>query len=238
MTLPAIDRASGDAPRSVGLAIFVKTPGHSALKTRLAAGIGVDAARAFHQRAAATTAAVAGAAMAVEPMIQAYWAVAESAAIAAPCWASLPRIAQGDGDIGARMQRVCTMLQRRHGAALLIGADAPQLTVADLRAARRALDDHAHVIGGSTDGGFWLFGTRCDVPDDAWTSTPWSQPDTASRFAAAIGNASIARLRVLRDVDTATDLAPVVHALDVLAESLPEQRALAAWMQTVVTANL
>jgi hypothetical protein len=43
----------------VGIAIFVKTPGHSPLKTRLAAGIGIDAAREFHMLAAQAVAAVA-----------------------------------------------------------------------------------------------------------------------------------------------------------------------------------
>jgi glycosyltransferase A (GT-A) superfamily protein (DUF2064 family) len=43
----------------VGIAILVKTPGHSPLKTRLAADIGPDAAQQFHMLAAHAVAAVA-----------------------------------------------------------------------------------------------------------------------------------------------------------------------------------
>lgn len=220
---------------SAGLAIFVKTPGHSPLKTRLAAGIGNEAAREFHLLAAAAVAAVARAACARHAGLVACWAVAEHDALDDPHWRSLPRIAQGEGDLGARMQHVCDGLQRRHGRALLLGADAPQLQAEDLLAALRALDAQPHVIGPGSDGGFWLFGTRAEVPTAAWTDTPWSQTDTAQRFVAALaaaGESRVARLRELRDVDSAEDLAPLRAALDALAAPLPEQTRLGKWLRS------
>lgn len=224
------------APRRdgrVGLAIFVKTPGHSALKTRLAAGLGREAAETFHRRAAAAVAAVARAAQQRLPGLAPAWAVAEDAALDDPAWAALPRLAQGAGDLGARMQRVTGVLRDVCGAALLLGADAPQLRVDDLLAAVLALDRHAHVIGPSSDGGFWLFGTRVAVPAAAWTATPWSQANTAARFAAALGAVPIAHLRTLRDADTVADLAPLLAALDALPEPLPEQARLAGWLRAL-----
>lgn len=222
------------APRSddrVGLAILVKTPGHSALKTRLAAGLGREAAESFHRQAAAAVAAVARAARQRLPGLTPVWAVAEDAALDDPAWVALPRLAQGGGDLGARMRRVAGVLRDAHGAALLLGADAPQLRVDDLVAAVRALDRHAHVIGPSSDGGFWLFGTRATVPAAAWAATPWSQADTAARFAAALGAVPVARLRTLRDADAVHDLAPLLAALDALPGPLPEQARLAAWLR-------
>lgn len=218
-----------------GLAIFVKTPGHSPLKTRLATGIGSDAAREFHLLAATAVAAVARVTCARHAGLVACWAVAERDALDDPHWRSLPRIAQGGGDLGARMQRVCDALQRRHGRALLLGADTPQLRPDDLLVALRALDAQAHVIGPSSDGGFWLFGTRGGVPAAAWADTPWSQADTAQRFMAALGKAGeqhATRLRELRDVDTAADLVPLLDALDELADPLPEQTRLAQWLRS------
>lgn len=216
----------GGAVRAAA-AIFVKTPGHSPIKTRLAATLGKAAAQSFHRLSAQAVAAVAAA----TPGLAAYWAVAEADALDDPAWAGLPRFAQAPGDLGARMAQACDALRARHGRALLLGADAPQLTVADLTAALDALDDHAHVIGPSADGGFWLFATRTAVPPAAWTRTPWSQADTGARFVAALGEAPVARLRTLRDVDTADDLAPLRAALDALADPLPQQRALAAWLR-------
>jgi uncharacterized protein len=217
---------------SAGLAIFVKTPGHSRLKTRLAQGIGRDAAEAFHRHAAAAVADVVIHAQASMPGLVAYWAVAEPDALDAPIWRDLPRIAQGDGDLGARMRSVCETLRERHGRALLVGADAPQLRADDLLAACIALDTHDHTIGPSEDGGFWLFGTRIDVPEHAWSDTPWSQSDTAMRFLDALGDAPVATLRRLCDVDTADDLAALAEALHALSAPTPKQAALTRWLRT------
>lgn len=217
----------------IGLAIFVKTPGHSPLKTRLAAGIGREAAEDFHRLAAASVAAVARAAQAECPALTVSWAVAEDAALKDALWSGLPRIAQGAGDLGARMRKVTDHLCRAQGGALLLGADTPQLCVDDLVAAVRALDDHDHVLGPSADGGFWLFGTRMAVPGAVWTHTPWSRPDTSERFAAALGPRRIARLRTLRDADMAEDLPPLLAALEALAAPLPEQARLADWLRSL-----
>ncbi len=216
-----------------GIAIFVKTPGHSSLKTRLAAGIGRDAAERFHLLSAQAVAAVARNASNQLPGSTSHWAVAETTALDDPNWASLPRIGQGDGDLGLRMGRVAEVLRARFGAALLLGADTPQIEADDIIVAARALDTHTHVIGPSSDGGFWLFATRDDVPAAAWTQTPWSREDTAARFCDALGDAPIARLRHLRDVDDADDLAPLLVALDALHDPLPEQTRLADWLRTL-----
>jgi rSAM/selenodomain-associated transferase 1 len=216
---------------NIGLAIMVKTPGHSPVKTRLAADIGSEAAETFHRLAAAAVAEVVADACTRAPALQAHWAVAEADAIDAALWRRFPRIAQGEGDLGARMRHVHETLRTRHGAALLIGADAPQLCSDDLLAAVAALHAHDRVIGPSVDGGFWLFGGRTAVADAAWETTPWSQSQTRARFLAALGATAPHALRSLQDVDTATDLAPLRAALDALPAPTPAQRALAAWLR-------
>lgn len=219
------------ATNAAGLAIFVKTPGFSPLKTRLAQAIGRDAAECFHGHAAAAVAEVVMRAQAAMPGLVAYWAVAEADALTAPIWRDLPCIAQGDGDLGARMQSVCAALRERHGRAVLIGADAPQLRVDDLLAACVALDTHEHAIGPSEDGGFWLFATAATVQEAAWSETPWSQSDTAERFLDAFGKASVTSLRRLRDVDTVADLASLSEALHALPAPTLKQTALADWLR-------
>ena len=220
-----------------GIAIFVKTPGHSPLKTRLTRAIGADAAREFHLLSAAAVAAVARRGQCDMPEFATHWAVAETAALEDPSWASLPVIPQGEGDLGARMGRVTEGLLARFDAALLLGADAPQIEAADFIAAADALASHRHVIGPSTDGGFWLFATRGQVPPAAWSATPWSQANTAARFCAALSATpaapAIARLRSLRDADTAEDLPPLLSALEALRDPLPEQQRLARWLRAL-----
>ena len=221
----------------LGIAIFVKTPGHSPLKTRLARAIGVEAAREFHLLSAAAVAAVACRAQRDMPALATHWAVAEAGARDDPAWAALPSIAQGEGDLGARMGHVTNALLTRFDAALLLGADAPQIAAGDIGAAAQALQTHRHIIGPSVDGGFWLFATRGPVPATAWSQTPWSQADTAARFCGALqttpDDAPIARLRILRDADTAEDVPPLLSALEALREPLPEQQRLARWLRAL-----
>ncbi len=219
------------ATATAGIAIFVKTPGWSPLKTRLAKVIGKAAAESFHRLAAAAVADVVVRAQASMPGLTAYWAVAEADALDAAIWRDLPRIAQGDGDLGARMRGVCQTLRERHGRAVLIGADAPQLDAEDLVAACTALDVHHHAIGPSEDGGFWLFSTRVAVPDAAWSDTPWSQADTAMRFLDALGDPSVATLRTLCDVDTVDDLVALAETLFARSTLTPAQTALAVWLR-------
>ena len=226
----SVDTASPDVTR-VGLAIFVKTPGFSPVKTRLARGIGPSAAEDFHRHAAAAVADVARQARQTLPALTVYWAVAEAEAMAAPPWRDLPRLAQGDGDLGARMRRIYDCLRARHGAALLIGADAPQLQATDLHAACRALTTADAVIGPSVDGGFWLVGGRVALPDAAWDATPWSQADTRERFVDALGAVALATLRTLRDVDERDDLPALRDALAALPAPTPAQSALAEWLR-------
>jgi uncharacterized protein len=218
---------------SIGLAIFVKTPGHSPLKTRLARGIGASAAERFHRLAAAAVAEAQ--ARTALPASTVYWAVAEAEAMDAPLWRDLPRLAQGDGGLGARMHRVYDRLRARHGAAVLIGADAPQLQAADLQTAWQALQTGDTVIGPSADGGFWLFGGHVTLPDAAWTTTPWSQADTRARFLDAIGSdplfGTVATLRTLRDVDEREDLPALLDALTALPSPTPAQSVLADWLR-------
>ena len=124
---------------SAALAIFVKTPGLSPIKTRLAQTLGDAAAIEFHRRACVAVAAAADAATRAGLPIVAYWAVAERVALESDEWSGLPRLWQGEGDLGTRLDAVHTVLQARHGTALLFGADTPQLSVELLAQALAAL---------------------------------------------------------------------------------------------------
>ena len=207
-------------------AVFVKTPGLSPLKTRLAAGIGTDAATAWYRLAARATAA----ALAAVPGMTAYWAVAEPGDAGAREWRDLPLLEQGPGSLGARMGRVHKALVARHGSAFLLGADTPQL---DPRVLCRAVDWLARpeprlVMGPATDGGFWLLGANRALPEETWIAAPCGHPDTAAGFRAAMDDlGEWLELPTLTDVDVAGDLAPMLAELSALARPLPEQRVLA-----------
>lgn len=213
------------------LAIFVKTPGRSPLKTRLANKCGERYATEWYRRAAAAVASVA-----LEAQrrygIRAYWAVAEPDALDA--WPDLPSIAQGDGGLGTRMARVHAGLVARHGFGLLLGADAPQLTAELLGDAVGWLDhpEPRMLLGPASDGGFWLLGGNVAPPLATWTSVAYSTATTAGDLRHAMHDLGEWRtLATLTDVDTAADLPMLRRALQALPEPTPEQAALAHWMR-------
>lgn len=215
------------------LAIFVKTPGGSAPKTRLAAATGEAYAEQWYRLAAPAVASVATRAGS-EHGLTVYWAVAEAGAEGA--WSGLPTIAQGEGGLGERMARVHAELVERHGFAMLIGADAPQLTADALGEAARWLGEcgssSRQVLGPATDGGFWLYGSNAVVPVHAWTRVQYSRTDTARHFRQSLQNyGEWQTVAPLTDVDRIDDLKPAQQALDALADPTAEQRTLAQWMR-------
>lgn len=211
------------------VAIWVKTPGLSPLKTRLAAGIGAPMAEEFYRRSAAAVHAVAQqAAEQSAGGLVPCWAVAEAASDA---WPDLPVVRQGEGGLGERLSRVYDALLERHGFAIFVGADAPQITPARLGAAAAVARTGSFVLGPADDGGFYLFAGSHPVPRTVWTAVPYSDAETLRRLAAGLEPiALIERIPPMFDVDTADELHRLHGELAVLSEPLPEQRALSKWL--------
>lgn len=209
------------------VAAFVKTPGLSPLKTRLAAVLGTEAAERGYRLTAACVAETL-----LTSRLPAYWAVAEDDGRDDPLWAGLPRLSQGTGPLGARMSAVHDELVRRHGAGILVGADLPQIGVADLGTAAAWLSRSGtrHVIGPARDGGFWLYGGNRSTPLPAWLAVRYSRPDTARCFVRAIGPGRWRRLPRRTDLDVADDLAAVRSELVAAGVQGDARRRLADWL--------
>lgn len=227
---------------SGAIAIFVKTPGLSPVKTRLSAVVGKPTAEAFHL--AAVDAVRESVCRACRPYgMQAYYAVAEQSALNHPCWRDLPRLWQDEGGLGERMGHIYRTLLQRHDFVMLVGADIPQMRVADLISAAcwLGLDEADRLIyGPSVDGGFWLVGGNCPVPLDIWTGVTYSETDTGTQFFNKIKSlGKIRQSALLQDVDEADDLIQLQRSLLELPEPTSAQRNLASFVTaTVLTHNL
>ncbi|MEO8461399.1 MAG: DUF2064 domain-containing protein [Dokdonella sp.] len=222
--------------RGVGLAIFVKTPALSPVKTRLQTRIGKHGAEAFHLAAAEAVASVALQAQA-QMNLTAYWAVAEPDATQNNTWCDLPTLVQEAGSLGERMNSIYRQLRQCHRAAILIGADAPQISAPQLLGAAGWLDaaEPRLAIGRALDGGFWLFGGNVELPSSAWTDVAYSTPTTGMDFVAAMrSNGEWLELEALGDVDTFDDFAPVRDAIFALPAPTPAQQRVAAWMSDLM----
>lgn len=218
---------------SGAVAIFVKTPGLSPVKSRLAATMGTGFAQGLHRRAAQATASVVECALAECGGIG-YWAVAERTDAARGAWRGFETIMQGEGSLGERMARVHTALVARHGLALLIGADSPQLELSPLCAAINWLRAPGPrlVLGPAEDGGFWLAGANRALPLGDWTGVEYSRPDTCAGFSRVMRrHGRLLEMPLLRDVDRADDLPSLMNALQILPAATPAQAALLGWLE-------
>lgn len=221
-----------------GLAIFVKTPGLSPVKTRLWSRLGRRDAEILHLLSAQAVASVAGQA-ARGGAIQPCWAVAEGDAIGSDTWSGLPQRAQGDGGLGERMARVYNALVARYGAAVLLGADTPQLQAGDLLQACGWLASRERrlALGRACDGGFWLVGGNMPIAEQRWTQVTYSTADTADAFVRSLGPIGRwSEQRELHDLDTPGDLMPVLASLRELRDPTPAQARLADWLHGAVGA--
>ena len=180
------------------LAVFVKTPELSPVKTRLAAEIGEVAARAVYDNMLTKTSTmmreVQNAGIAV------YWAVGEAAGVSHPRWREFPSIFTGEGELGDRLNHVYAMMQKKHGRAALSGSDCPALSAETVCAALRMARGNI-VVGPTTDGGFYLFAAAHRISPKIWRGVQYSQGDTLEQLLGYFPSRQIKKLSVLTDVD-------------------------------------
>jgi uncharacterized protein len=113
-----------------------------------------------------------------------------------------PRVAQGQGDLGARMARVLGGARR----AVLMGSDIPDARAADAAAAFAALGRADAVCGPAADGGFWLVGFGPRRVARPFAGVRWSTAHALADTVANFAGRRVGFVRTLRDVDTAADL--------------------------------
>ncbi|MCI0332882.1 MAG: DUF2064 domain-containing protein [Planctomycetes bacterium] len=220
------------------LALFVKTPGVSPVKTRLAAGLGRERAEEFFRLSLAAVEATARRAADVNG-IRPHWAVAEEMALEDPRWQRFPRLYQGTGNLGDRLGRVFIDLGRRHETVVATGGDSPQISPDIIREAFSILrlDSGltAHVLGRCHDGGFYLVGTNRHLPLDTWCDVPYGTGDAADRLAEnLVKHGEIVELPALTDVDQAENLVILKDELNAVPNPSPEQLAILKWITELV----
>lgn len=202
---------SSSTLNTTAIAVFVKTPGLSPVKTRLAATIGTAAAEEFYQlctEAIQETLTTASETMDIVP----FWAVGEEAGLSHPLWQGFASIYTGQGDLGERQHHIYQTLLAKYPQVILIGADSPQLTTTHLKKAIESLDSHNFALGPAVDGGYYLFAGRAAITRDIWTNVTYSTAHTASQLLAQLPTAA-AILEPITDVDNREDLAQVEREL-------------------------
>lgn len=218
---------------SGAIAVFVKTPGLSPVKTRLAVKLGKKNAEAFHLASSRSVSSV------VQNLkgVQSYYAVAEEQALIHPYWKDLPCVWQGEGGLGERMTHIYQTLLAQHDFVILVGADIPQMTTEELLKAVVWLTCEQKkrlAYAPSTDGGFWLFGGNIKIPSSLWSDVNYSKADTGIQFLNKINQfGAVKMLASLCDVDEPEDLVVLRKVLLELCEPLPAQQELVGFLDLI-----
>ena len=222
----------------VAIAVFVKTPGLSPVKTRLAATLGYPLAGQFFLLAKSAIEAVLMETR-TEAVIQGielktYWAIGEVAGVKHPMWQSrqMECMHTGEGGLGERLHQVYASLLVDHDAVLLLGMDSPQNTPSNLFAAIDYFSEPGqYVFGPAHDGGFYLFGANAPVALSDWTAVTYSADDTLMQLVQQLNapEEQVLFLDTLTDVDTEPDLEQV--CLEMADRVLPEQADVFEWIR-------
>ncbi len=185
------------------ICIFAKPPVAGGVKTRLAADLGVERATALARSFLVDTCA----AMRTLGWARAILATTGSLDLDLQTELALPIWSQGDGDLGARLERVLARALTDAPIAIAIGADSPGLPTRLLDEARAALATADAAIGPADDGGFYLLALR-RCPAGLLSDLPWSAPDTFARTVERMHSHGLSVIELPRwfDVDRADDL--------------------------------
>lgn len=183
--------------------VFLRAPELGAVKRRLAAGIGMIAARRFYVDTSRRLLHRIGA----DPRWQVHLAVTpDRAAACGRYWkSSLIRFPQHQGDLGCRMERAILRFPNR--PVLLIGSDIPDMDRHHLSHAFQALGRCDLVFGPATDGGYWLVGARnAELVRGLFRNVHWSGPNALAETLVNTPHRRVALLDKLDDIDDADDL--------------------------------
>ncbi len=218
------------------LAIFVKTPGTSPVKTRLAKDIGLSAALEFYEHALKAVESTA-----IETnrqsngLLHPWWAVGEPDTLKNPRWSRLPVCYTGSGNLGERLHHVYSLLLKDYDFVLMMGSDSPQISP-DLLvdAISKVIESDEYVLGPARDGGFYLLGGTRQIPRAHFLVIPYSQSDTGEYMRKALEiSGPVHIIEKLTDVDTAADLKILLNELE--GAALPEQLALKEWLKSRIS---
>ncbi|MGE3975311.1 MAG: DUF2064 domain-containing protein [Bdellovibrionales bacterium] len=216
----------------VAIAVFVKTPGLSPIKTRLANSIGKSLAEQFYLISCSCIQSTLAQLSESKPNVTPYWAIAEKEGLEVNVWKEFRNISQNEGSLGERLSHIYDSLFESYNNVLVVGADSPQLTSNLFLEALEGLRTFDFVLGPADDGGFYLFGGKKSVPREVWTNVRYSLSDTRSQLASQLVDfGSVKFLPTQIDVDSIKDLESLQESLSLLSNPNQKQIALLHWIK-------
>jgi uncharacterized protein len=193
---------------TTALAIFVKTPELSPVKTRLAKDIGKESAIRLYESFVDIIENKIKCLTQDKADITPYFAIAEKEGLSNHRWQSFGKIHTGNGDLGERLHNVYSSLLKQHDEVIIIGSDSPQISSeVIIKTAALIKENNKFVIGPARDGGFYLFAGNKEIPKEVWTDVVYSKNTTMTDLVRKLEPISkIEFLETLIDIDQLDDL--------------------------------
>jgi uncharacterized protein len=196
--------------RTTLLIVMAKAPVPGFAKTRLIPALGADGAAQLAARLLEHALREARAAQLSDVILACAPDTTHAAFAAQEQQCGVALVAQGNGDLGARMQRA---FERAFSSgaprALLIGTDAPALDAPMLRQADAALaaDGIDAIFVPAADGGYALVGLKRAQPS-LFDAMPWSTPQVMAATCERLARAGLRALELppVHDIDEPADL--------------------------------
>jgi hypothetical protein len=180
--------------------IMARAPRLGAVKRRLARDVGDLAAWRFYRHGLVSLLRRLGRTR----RWRCWLAVTPDSAVSAGWPSPWRAVAQGPGDLGARMGRLLRDLPP--GPVVIVGSDIPDVRPAHIAAAFARLGSCGWVFGPAADGGYWLIGARRrPARRDPFAGVRWSSCHALADTLANMRGASVGYLEELQDVDTGAD---------------------------------
>ncbi|MCB0422697.1 MAG: glycosyltransferase [Bdellovibrionales bacterium] len=194
--------------RKIAVVSFVKTPGLSPVKTRLAATIGKENAERVFQHCIQKIDELLTELQHITGL-DTFWAVAEKSGLGHSLWRNHSTLLQQGHGLGERLHHIYEPLKKEYDVVYFIGADSPQLTVSHLRDAEACLmnSESDFVFGPTPDGGFYLFGGQRPLPNSVWTDVTYSAETTLDEISTLVkAFGKVGFLQSEYDIDLVEDL--------------------------------
>ena len=146
--------------KSTRVMLFAKAPVPGKVKTRLIPAIGAAAAAKLHQQLVERALGCLVDADVGQVELCCGADATHPFFIACQQQFGVSLTQQREGDLGERMRAAFDRALASSSAALIVGADCPAITVADVRTAAVQLESHDAVLIPADDGGYVLIGVR------------------------------------------------------------------------------
>lgn len=214
------------------IAVFVKTPKLSPIKTRLAQSTNQDFSDEFYYRSVKVTEEVVSSVQKKFFNVYPYWAIAEEEGLSSGLWTGFEKIWQGDGDLGDRLFQAYSTLKKRHRFVILIGADSSLIHTNHFSETFESLISGTNfVLGPAYDGGFYLFGGSLGLPKTIWKNVRYSTNNTYTQLSNQLKSiGSIRELEPIWDIDEKKDIHSLLETVPSNKTLLQSQIGIINWM--------